>query len=460
MPERDLPKPTKEDVTFELQLMQVLENQNPWEILTQLADFAVPDRMRAYDVLIPMIAAKPQAEQDALTAEIRKVLKVAADTVRKDVRAYMESTRGPGGGAAVLSPCVVGEGWLAEEVYDPDAEAPQRFKYALWNGVKVEYVDHVELLGITYAPVPSKLVEIGAILMPSKATRFTDEHQLYLAVRHFINSYVDIPRPFLSLAAYYVMLSWVYDQFTVTPYLRVIGDYGSGKTRFIHTAGIVSYRPIFAGGSTTVSPLFRLLDRYKGTMIVDEADFSQSDQSSEMIKILNTGYSVGFPVLRSERSGESGFEPTAYYTFGPKILATRAEFKDKALESRMFTYVMNGSTMRTDIPLILTKSFWKEATVLRNQLLMWRFLNMKKVTLDPYERIPGIEPRLNQIILPMKAVMKNPKAHKVFEELIAEYQTTMKEDRGLTTEAMVARAVLDLRMLRRPLWLHSVKEKG
>lgn len=448
---------------LELQLLQVLETQNPWETLTALEDFSVEDRMRAYDAMIPMIAmsgtaVRPQAEQDALFMQVKKVFKVSMDTVRKDVKAYLESTRGLSG-ASVVSPTVEAGDWLAEAIYNPGAERPgDRFKFALSTPNGVSYVDQVEHQGVVYTPPHSQLIELGTILLPSAADKFKHEEDLFLKIRAFIHAYVDVPRPFLTLCAYYVMLTWVYDRFTTVPYLRVIGDYGSGKTRLIQVVGAVAYRAIMAGGATTSSPVFRLLSRYRSTLVVDEADFSQSDMYSDFIKILNTGYMVGFPVLRSEKSPlTDGWEPTAYFTYGPKILATRAEFKDKALESRMFTHTMTGGPMRANVPLLLDKAFWAKAQALRNQLLTWRFANVG-LTLDPYERIAHVEPRLNQLILPMKAVMSSPAAKQSFDQLILEYQGHMREDRGLTTEALVARALLDLRAAQRPLMLDAIKE--
>jgi CheY-like chemotaxis protein len=72
-----------------------------------------------------------------------------------------------------------------------------------------------------------------------------------------------------------VLFSWIYDDFNELPYLRVIGDAGSGKTRFLLTVGSLCYKPIFASGASTVSPLFRALDIFRGTLLIDEGDFPQ-----------------------------------------------------------------------------------------------------------------------------------------------------------------------------------------
>src|SRR5207244_5816333 len=104
--------------------------------------------------------------------------------------------------------------------------------------------------------------------------------------------------------------------------LRERGDYGSGKTRFLLVVGALCYKPIFASGASTTSPLFRIMDAFRGTLILDESDFRLSDERAEIVKILNCGNARGFPVLRTEVNRAKEFDPRAYTVFGPKIVAT------------------------------------------------------------------------------------------------------------------------------------------
>jgi predicted DNA-binding transcriptional regulator AlpA len=54
---------------------------------------------------------------------------------------------------------------------------------------------------------------------------------------------------------------------------------------------------MFVSGASTVSPMFRIIDAFRGTLILDESDFRFSDEKAEIVKILNNGNAVGFPVL-------------------------------------------------------------------------------------------------------------------------------------------------------------------
>ena len=81
---------------------------------------------------------------------------------------------------------------------------------------------------------------------------------------------------FQEILAHYVLFSWIYDSFHEVPYLRFQGDFGTGKTRALLVAGSLCYKPFFASGASTVSPLFHILDAFRGTLILDEADILQA----------------------------------------------------------------------------------------------------------------------------------------------------------------------------------------
>src|SRR6266700_7339711 len=149
---------------------------------------------------------------------------------------------------------------------------------------------------VPYSP-RNNLLTNEVVLFPSEPSEYDSEQELVEGIKAFINRYVDISPLFEQIASYYVLFSWVYDAFNELPYLRLRGDTGSGKTRFLLTVGSLCYKPLFASGASTVSPLFRILDAFRGTLIIDEADFRLSDERAEVTKILTQGHAKGFPVL-------------------------------------------------------------------------------------------------------------------------------------------------------------------
>ncbi len=265
-----------------------------------------------------------------------------------------------------------------------------------------------------------------------------------LLIRAFIHRYVDVSPLFEQVASYYVLFTWVYDAFNELPYLRLRGDTGSGKTRFLLTVGSLYYKPIFASGASTVSPLFRILDEMRGTLIIDEGDFRFSDEKAEIVKILNNGNARGFPVLRSETRNGREFSPRAYTVFGPKLVSTRGFFQDRALESRCLTEETGGRKLREDIPINLTATYKQEALELRNMLLMFRFRNFGKRQINPTLVDRSIEPRLAQIFVPLVSVIEDGEARDALRQVARDYHRDLVSDRGMDIEAKILEIIWEV----------------
>jgi len=282
------------------------------------------------------------------------------------------------------------------------------------------------------------------VLFPSEPEEYGPEAELVAEIQSYLHRYVDLSPMFEMIASYYALFSWVYDGFHEVPYLRVRGDYGSGKTRFLRILGSLCYKPIFASGASTVSPLFRILDAFRGTLVIDEGDFRLSDEKAEIIKILNNGNARGFPVLRSEAISQREFDPRAYHVFGPKLIATRGAFEDRALESRCLTEELGQRRLREDIPINLPDVHKEEALRLRNKLLLFRFRNLGKC--QPSEELVdrSIEPRLNQIFVPLLSIIEDAAARAELKELARRTHREMVAERGLDAEAQVLEILRDM----------------
>lgn len=330
---------------------------------------------------------------------------------------------------------------IAETVYDP---VQKKTKFATYQDQKVQYVEYVKAEGEDIYPLDAKndIVSKNVVLLPSEATEFGSEAELISIIQAFIHKYLDISPVFEQIAAYYALFSWLYDRFHELPYLRAIGDFGSGKTRFLQVIGSVCYRPIFTGGATTPSPIFRILNEIKGTLVLDEADFKSSEMSDDIVKILNSGYQRGIAVLRSE--GKGVFEVKAYDVFSPKVIATRETFNDKALESRFLVEEMGRGTLRTDIPRRLSDEFYDEARVIRNKLLMWRFKNYYKKLVFDEQPLEGIHPRLHQIIIPLLTLIEDENMKTSLKSFIKSYNHELIADRGMSWESDVVSSILRL----------------
>lgn len=176
---------------------------------------------------------------------------------------------------------------LLELLYD---HTEHTTRLARWTNGRVQIESSFKLKAgqriIPYGP-QNPLLHQRIVLFPKEPKEYCDEDTLINELRSFIHRYVDISSVFETTAAYYVLLTWVYDTFNEVPYLKLRGDYGSGKTRFLLVVGSLCYKPIFASGASTVAPLFHIMDQIGGTLILDEGDFRFSDEKTDIAKILN-----------------------------------------------------------------------------------------------------------------------------------------------------------------------------
>jgi hypothetical protein len=338
---------------------------------------------------------------------------------------------------------ILPEGTLIEALY---RAAEQRTLLCIFRDGEIRYeaeaVRGTERL-VPYSPT-NPLLEDAVVLLPTEPAEYGSPAALVAEIQGYIHRYVDLSPLYERIASYYVLFSWVYDAFPELPYLRVRGDYGSGKSRFLQIVGSVCYKPIFASGASTVSPLFRMIHAVRGTLLIDEGDFRFSGERDEVVKILNNGNAADFPVLRTEVNAKREFTPASYKVFGPKLIATRGHFEDRALESRCLTEEMGTRPLRDDIPLNATALAKEEALRLRNKLLLFRFRSFHKAEINPELKDRSLEPRLNQVFVPLLSMVEDPDVRRDLKELARSYQQDTVADRAQGTEAQVLEVIRDL----------------
>jgi len=310
-----------------------------------------------------------------------------------------------------------------------------------------ELFDSLEIEATMYIPIPSSdsALQTGSIKLSSGLIDYGTTQKLIEEIQSHIHRYLEVSPRFEKLAAYYVLLTWIYDRLDTVPYLRALGDTGTGKTRFLDVIGGLCYKPMFLSGAVTPAPIYRMISRWHGTMIIDEADMYKSNETNEIITILNCGNQKGRPVIRCQKDNPDNIQH--FSTYGPKVIATRKTFTDKALESRCITEIMKPRT-REDIPINLPRKFHEEQTILRNKLLKWRLDNYTKIDTDKALEIDlgmRLEPRLRQVMgyLPL-LFYENPEMMRYFRETLQTMNKDLIEERATSYDGMIVNTILKL----------------
>jgi hypothetical protein len=336
------------------------------------------------------------------------------------------------------------DGTLIELVYQPETEQTQ---LASFQDGAVTFHDTVEPpSGERLVPISAKnnLIRHRAVLLPERPDEYGSVAGLIGEIEAYLRRYVDLSPAFFGIATHYILLSWVYDAFNELPYLRLRGEPGSGKTRALIVIGSICYKGFLASGASTVSPIFHTLDTFRGTFIFDEADFRFSDEKAELVKIFNNGNVRGFPVLRTAISAKREFDPQAFMVFGPKIVAMRHAFEDRALESRFITEEMGQRPMRADIPINLPDIQQVEAQALRNKLLLYRFRTVRSATINPSLIDPALSSRLNQILVPLLSIIDDDAVRADIAAAARTLDRTLRSERAGTPEAQLLEVLTEI----------------
>src|SRR3989338_3589514 len=244
--------------------------------------------------------------------------------------------------------------------------------FSVWDGIEVKYEQNIIIDNLTFTPILGEEGQKKAVLLPEKAEEYETDEQLDNEIFDFIGKWLDIPDDIKQFALWNIKRSWVYEKFNTLNYLRALGDTGVGKTRFLDVLGHIHYKPIETTGATTAAPIFRMIDKWRGSLIMDEADFAKSDETQDIIE-----------------------------------------------------------TKRKNIPYSLNDEFFDTTQKLRNKLLMWRFRHYWNIESDKkIELEMELEPRVKQIVNTFISLFSNEGVQlEKFKIFIENYQNELIEER-------------------------------
>ncbi len=343
-------------------------------------------------------------------------------------------------------------GWLFEHFlgleYDPEKDKTF-FAVRYPDGDVEDKVEKIKLNNQLIVPMSANnIIRKRVILLPSELTDLSEEKELLFAIRVHNDKYFDFgaDETFQQLCMIYPFFTFLSRQFRTVPYLRALGDYGTGKSRLLKTIGPICYQPIMTNAGSSASSLFRILDMFQGsTLVLDEADFSNSDEASMIAKILNGGNEKGQPILRSEKNAMGNFDAAAFDVFGPKVIGMRKDFQDQATASRCLTKEMLPIQPHPRIPLDLppVEVYERECLGIRNSLFTYMMHNLQKdcqVDLGAIDR--AMDARTAQVTVSLLTVMKSEAGRDLVRAYLKNVTEERKGERYATFTARVLEGIM------------------
>ena len=206
------------------------------------------------------------------------------------------------------------------------------------------------------------------------------------SIKRIIQERVILDDELATAITLWIVFSYVFNGFYICPLLTITSpEKRCGKTRVLTIIGGLVNRAL---STSNISPasIYRAIELYKPTLVIDEADTFLANSTSEVTGIINSGYTVGNAfVIRNVVSGND-YVPTRFSTWAPKAIAyIDSEKLPSTVEDRAIEVPLRRKRIGESV-LPLEKDFMDRMIDYRRKLLRWAKDNEE--TLDVNSKVP------------------------------------------------------------------------
>lgn len=387
-----------------------------------------------------------KATGSATAKKIAETIKVDLEAAERELAAlevYLEKTR-PSESAQQeaepennykMVPNKITPDFIAEEIWD--GRGGPRFAVRYFKNKDVVYLPEINLgeidekdRPIIYIPVLNDHLTKGMVTVPRSPTPCTLKETLEDVLR-FVSTptYYDPcdKLPQVKILSLICMGSWFLDRMApqtiipiagvgrFAPIIPIRGPSGSGKNRLANVLRFLLYHPYFDLSKTNIPSLFRPLDTWLGSLLMDEGDVKQSGAEAELTRYLNSR-ATGTPIAR-QNPDDIGTSQ-AFQSFGITVLTQRQHFDDNATEDRSVPYYSEKTMVK--IPTIETDDIVEEGMKIQDKLLYLRLTLWDSIQIDKTQWHPKLtDARLNASLIPTYALAKHePWINTIVDEVV------------------------------------------
>ncbi|MDO5706057.1 MAG: DUF3631 domain-containing protein [Paracoccus sp. (in: a-proteobacteria)] len=195
-------------------------------------------------------------------------------------------------------------------------------------GIRVSFLDKVvkEAHGDPDADGADPFEDVEPSADPVDGAALLDELQ------NTILRFCVLPDHSAPLMAAWVLHAWAHESFDISPVLGIVSpEKRCGKTTALSVISALTPRAMHAV-NISASVLFRVIEKYKPTVLVDEADtFLDADKNGDLRGMLNGGHNRSSAYVW--RSVGDDHEPRRFKVWAPKAVAMIGSLPD-TLEDR------------------------------------------------------------------------------------------------------------------------------
>ena len=191
-----------------------------------------------------------------------------------------------------------------------------------------------------------------------------------------IQQYVTMPEHAAFAVALWIVHTWLHDRLEISTFLNITSaTKRCGKTLLLELLTSLVYRPMPVSGRITSAALFRTIELYAPTLLLDEADTFMGDDP-ELRGVVNGSQrrSMAYVV----RAVGQDYEPRQFGTFCPKAISGIGDLPDTVLD-RSLTILLERRTQ-----FVGNRSLWRDRDEqaiknLRRMLARWTIDNAEPI---------------------------------------------------------------------------------
>ena len=157
-----------------------------------------------------------------------------------------------------------------------------------------------------------------------------DATQLFAEIEARILQHVVMPKDLAFVVALWVGQTWIHQHGTYSPILGVTSaERDSGKSTLMGVVAFLVRRSLLSVG-VSAAALYRSIEKWNPTFVVDEADDAFVD-NPDLRQVINSGWTRGQGVMRCDPDTN---EPRRFSTFCPKAIALKGRKMPDTMLSR------------------------------------------------------------------------------------------------------------------------------
>jgi hypothetical protein len=194
-----------------------------------------------------------------------------------------------------------------------------------------------------------------------------DGDLLLKSLRDLIRRYLVLPRRAATAISLWILHTHAIDVSNISPFLAILSpEPRCGKTVLMELLLDLVHKPLLTSNITPAA-LFRIIDKYSPTLLIDEADtFFKGNE--DLRGILNSGHRK--PTAKVTRTVGKDFEPRVFSTWGPKAIARIGKL-ELTLEDRSITIPMKRKAPDEHVSAFHPDRIRDELSTLRMQIVRW-----------------------------------------------------------------------------------------